>query len=152
MNEVARCTGHCCEDFTLPISPMQLKWWAKLISLSKKPAYMKYYTRRSPGAVQSLNCGMKSHFNIEELKKIAEMVIFLRFDKHDNAAQNAKGKMNTVYHYTCKHFDRATGNCTNYENRPDMCRMYPNSGTCRYKGCTRVCEKPCEEKQSENTL
>lgn len=39
--------------------------------------------------------------------------------------------------YTCKHFDGE--NCTNYENRPDLCRRYPNSGRCEYAGCTAGC-------------
>lgn len=29
-------------------------------------------------------------------------------------------------HYTCKHFDTETRLCNDYENRPDMCRLYPS--------------------------
>jgi Fe-S-cluster containining protein len=30
--------------------------------------------------------------------------------------------------------------CRNYENRPNMCRSYPDGGECNYRGCTRRCE------------
>lgn len=30
------------------------------------------------------------------------------------------------YFYTCKHLDTVTGDCTNYANRPLMCRDYPS--------------------------
>lgn len=42
--------------------------------------------------------------------------------------------------YTCRHFDSVSGNCTNYENRPEMCRRFGVSSRCTYTGCTRRCE------------
>lgn len=36
--------------------------------------------------------------------------------------------------YTCKHFDGES--CTNYDNRPNMCRKYPYYNRCNYAGCT----------------
>ncbi len=38
------------------------------------------------------------------------------------------------YLYTCKYWDETTHLCTNYENRPDMCRNYPAHGLCQF-GC-----------------
>jgi Fe-S-cluster containining protein len=33
-----------------------------------------------------------------------------------------------AYYYRCKWFDQETRKCTNYENRPPMCRDYPWHG------------------------
>jgi len=140
MNETSRCTGHCCKDFTLPVSPMQFAWWAKLIKLGKKPWRMVHTKYRAwQGEIYNTNSGYKTHYNIDEIAKIADMVIFKRADKTCNGNPNRKID-HVLYHYTCKHFDQKSGNCMNYENRPDMCRVYPNGGVCKYKGCTRRTE------------
>lgn len=65
----------------------------------------------------------KTKWDIDDIIKIADMVMFLR---HDH-----KG-----YHYTCKHFDKNTGNCRIYKTRPKMCSAYPYGNECKYKGCT----------------
>lgn len=138
MQEISRCTGHCCEDFTLPVSPMQMAWWKKLIGLGKPPYYMRTvkYRRWAEGS----NGGYKTHYWVEEIQKIADMVIFIRSDK---TCKNNPGKKadHVLYHYTCKYFDPKTRNCTNYENRPAMCSTFPTSDVCKYRGCTRVCAK-----------
>ena len=59
--------------------------------------------------------------------KVAEMVIYIEPD----TAPDGK----TYSHsYTCKYFK--DGNCTNYENRPEMCRRYPYGRTCEFEACT----------------
>jgi len=78
-----------------------------------------------------------------EIRKVASMLIFLRSDKQEPGIRGPLKQ--TLYHYTCRHFDPATKNCTAYNERPDMCRNYPYSGakedgSCKYKGCTRRCE------------
>ena len=35
--------------------------------------------------------------------------------------------------FTCKHFDTVNKICTNYENRPTLCRSFGDN--CKYKGC-----------------
>lgn len=47
---------------------------------------------------------------------IAEMVV--RIDEDDE----------TRARYTCKHLDTTTGRCRSYDQRPAMCRDYPNYG------------------------
>jgi Fe-S-cluster containining protein len=117
-----RCTGHCCEDFSLPVSPMQLQHEGKRARLFGK-----------------------SRFSRDEIIKISEMVVFLYEDYTDSNRKGRskpknvtlnKASCGRVYHYTCKHFDPKTRNCTNYENRPDMCRGYPYGSQCTYRGCT----------------
>lgn len=124
---------------------MQFKWFAKLVALGKQPWYVKRvgtWTRR----------GYLTHYNADDIKQVADMVVFLRKDKHDNAVGNRKGNIGDVYHYTCKHFDKTSGNCMNYENRPDMCRVYPNGYDCRYKGCTNSCATTCTKKKVTDGL
>lgn len=36
--------------------------------------------------------------------------------------------------FTCKHFDEIARRCTAYEDRPGMCRIYPNGTACEH-GC-----------------
>lgn len=55
----------------------------------------------------------------EDALKVWNMVIPLG---HDN--------------YNCIHHDAATGNCLNYENRPDMCSQFPYGRQCPRQGCT----------------
>lgn len=46
------------------------------------------------------------------------------------------GYRQVVWLYTCKKFDSDTGSCTDYENRPRTCRVYPNHHACEFEGCT----------------
>lgn len=132
----SRCTGHCCKDFTLPISPMQFAWWAKLVKLGKKPIFWRLYgPRRSFGDMAR---GAVTNHIPEEIAKVADMVIF-KFASKTCLGNPGRKIPHLLYHYTCRHFDEKSGNCTNYANRPDMCRSYPNGGMCKYKGCTNTC-------------
>lgn len=48
-----------------------------------------------------------------------------------------KGRASSEQFYTCRHFDKVSRLCTNYENRPDMCRRYPDYGKCHHCiGCS----------------
>jgi Fe-S-cluster containining protein len=87
----------------------------------------RFYLPNTPGELENIaKCAEKGDATVaKEFRKVADMVIFLRRDDH-------KG----VYHYTCKHFDVATRNCTDYEDRPRMCRSFPNDRPCPYEGCT----------------
>jgi Fe-S-cluster containining protein len=51
----------------------------------------------------------------------------------------------TAFIYTCKYFDKENHICTNYENRPELCKSFGNN--CKYKGCGFVQKlKEAEEK------
>ena len=41
----------------------------------------------------------------------------------------------TGYHYTCRAYDEETGDCTIYEDRPQMCKDFPGNGGCEFPGC-----------------
>lgn len=41
-----------------------------------------------------------------------------------------------AHFYTCRHLDAATGDCTDYDNRPRLCREYPYGVDCEKRDCT----------------
>lgn len=46
-------------------------------------------------------------------------------------------KRNRPYVYTCKNLDAKTGNCKIYNERPKMCRTFPDGADhCEFKKCT----------------
>lgn len=133
-DEIKRCSGHCCRDFTLPFSPEEVR--------------MK--SLRAQLAPTDSPVGWK-----RDIAMIADMLIFLRVDKNEHHMRAPWREL--LYHYTCKNFDPATNNCTAYDTRPAMCRDYPYrltrhdkgykpraEGQCNYRDCTRQCEPPKE--------
>lgn len=104
---MSRCTGHCCRDFHLPVSPMELEFQKK----------------------RQTQLG-SSRFG-SDILKIANMVIY-RF--------SAKFRGVITNRYTCKNYNKETGDCMDYENRPRMCSEYPYGKVCDYKDCTYKCE------------
>lgn len=100
------CNGNCCQDFILSYSP----------------AYMET---------------LKENGNDDE-RHTAGMVIYLGYYDTDPdlfPEDHKRYEGNDAHHYTCKHFDTKTRLCTDYENRPNMCRSYPNGIACTFKGC-----------------
>lgn len=67
-------------------------------------------------------------WNPEEAAKLIDMLIPL---------PNKEGHTLSVGgYYTCRHLNTETGDCMNYEGRPDMCRDYPYGEACTFKECT----------------
>lgn len=122
--EESRCTGHCCKDFDFKVPPEQFARWVKMRKIGKKPT-------KDTGRYLTI-------MDSEEIPQIAEMLIFKRVDQQSAQTRKSvkKSAWSRSYHYTCKHYDKKNGVCLNYANRPNMCRNYPDSGTCEYKGCT----------------
>jgi len=65
---------------------------------------------------------------IQDGDKLAEMLIPLETTTREDGS--------TAYWFTCKHHDATSGDCTDYENRPRMCREYPYGRDCLYDECT----------------
>lgn len=63
--------------------------------------------------------------NPKEMELISEMIILLK--EPDDGLQ---------YMYTCKHFNKQTRLCMNYDNRPNVCRNHPSGQPCYSDGCT----------------
>lgn len=128
----SRCMGHCCENFSLPFSPMSIENLKRRIQKGVK--HVLYDSGRYAG---------RYYVKENQLSMIFDMVIFKQ-ESHQ-PCQKTRGdsllgeKSRHRYHYTCKHYDRVNRVCTVYEDRPPMCRSY-GEGSCNYPGCTKKSE------------
>lgn len=116
-----RCTGHCCRSFNISISQETLD---------------KMRAARSEG--RSVSVDFKSQYQ-GDLDKVADMLIplgnFVVTPGGDRFRWSDDGDSQW---YTCKHHNRETGDCMNYENRPQLCREHPYGRRCNYVDCTRI--------------
>ncbi len=113
-----KCGGHCCERFCTTKSPREWKRAAKLIR---------------DGDASTLDVNYLSDF-----LTIADMLILVQTNKRELNKVNEETGLNYKYVYTCKHFDTVTRLCTDYDNRPEMCRSYPENtpgGKCKIENC-----------------
>jgi Fe-S-cluster containining protein len=69
---------------------------------------------------------VRLRFKPEEIRKVAAMAVYL--------GDSDRGS----HMYTCRHLNVITGDCTDYENRPDVCREFPYQEVCMHaaNGCT----------------
>jgi Fe-S-cluster containining protein len=130
-----RCKGQCCRVFTLPLPPEELKErYEHFLNNGKdrlhKSDQRSYYQKN------------EQYTSTEEIYLIYPMVKYLgKFKKTPQGYRTNE----YIHHYTCKHLDKKTGNCTIYEIRPKMCRRYPDAGICYYKGCS--CDRAATPKE-----
>lgn len=120
-----RCAGHCCQTFSLPYSPAEL--WA---------SYRRWKDMKK--AETSLHKSGVSNKTLvfSDIHLIAPMVIYLGYKTIPYRTVRPVSKTEKNYYYTCKHFDKASKNCAIYEDRPLMCRSYPDGSGCNYAACT----------------
>lgn len=131
LKQVERCTGHCCKNFTLPFSPMEMNFWHKVALRGRRKRWG------------------------EDTFKVPPMLNFLYADKLVvNASKTPYQNKSEVarYHYSCKNYDDVTGNCKIYETRPSMCSSFNDRGqNCTYRDCTckfEYVDEPALEKMS----
>lgn len=131
-----RCTGHCCRRFYLPFSPTELQRAAEYTKT--------YYDENGVDGKKHKEGWEAGWFDdtgkvqrrfFIDVEQIADMAIFIEKTTLD---ANLEKHHIEGHWYTCKNFDTETSNCKIYETRPDMCRMYPSSGVCDYKACTKT--------------
>lgn len=126
------CNGNCCEKFNLCVSIEEID--EMILKISKQEDFI------------------DKELEIENLTYIKDMLIPLgeveicpqtevsikseEFSLLDNRSKQFwKLKDNKVVTkiYTCKHFNKETRLCNNYESRPSLCRKFGEN--CSYKGC-----------------
>lgn len=125
-----RCTGDCCRQFTLPLSPEQLRKGYEL------------WLARGSGHLMEMSAtdGAKYGPIYSDIHLIYPMVVYIGF-RVPPAGTNPTdyelrlGKRESEHFYSCKHLGE-TGDCTIYEHRPRMCRRFPYGHRCQYQGCT----------------
>lgn len=156
------CSGNCCEKFTLPVTikdlfKMKLSFIEQRLESAEKETYINNVT------LNSVICdnGYKRYPAPEEdVDKLLEMLIYLG---RTNICPQSEIPFDRLYYkqiiskndeelllssnghfiinngnieaniYTCKHFDKEKRICTNYNNRPQLCKSFGNE--CHYKGC-----------------
>ncbi len=106
-----RCTGHCCENFSLP--------WDQA-GIDK--------------ALADTLAGTKVWQDIEF---VHDMVIFIGpiEESHLVNLENADNGQK-FWAWTCRHYDRENRICTVYDKRPQMCRKHGVDYPCATNGCT----------------
>lgn len=138
---MSRCTGDCCRAFILNATHEELLAWAA------------GHIRRAMVERRPLNDHER------EQVAIARMVVPLDVFSLDEARRKALGPdalklaqdlAGVQQHYTCKWFDDESGNCTIYEHRPNMCRLYPDNGFaahggCAFPNCTASCSRKARQ-------
>lgn len=132
-----RCTGHCCKAFILPwLTPSEMNERKKLYeSGERKPD-----SEHNKEELYILNMieylGSDSNNFPEANQKVIPIDNFLHDKQYMNSDEIYKS-----HYYTCKHHCNVTGNCLDYENRPNLCRSFPNqnkwNGACEFRGCTK---------------
>lgn len=125
-----RCSGHCCENFSLPLSPAELE-----------ASYYAWLGREQGSSYVGMN-GRESPRVCQDIHLIYPMLVYLGYTdkrppKINPSDEKLLGKPEVKLHrYRCKHLDPKTRDCTIYEIRPVMCRTYPDGRTCNFAGCT----------------
>ena len=121
---MSRCTGHCCQTFTLPLGPDEL---------------MDIY-RRWADPMRKDGQGFPDR-TLSDIHLIAPMVTYLGFFLEPPVKVVNTVVPHAAHYYSCKHFNREKKICTIYEDRPGMCRDYPYGRKCNYAECTWSEEK-----------
>lgn len=147
MKKKKQCSGHCCRDFTLELSPGELVRIGRAERLHKlarqiDPSIDKFDGEKSKESLAIKQDADAIHEQwLDQSAFISDMVIYLGFYPDAKIYEAGESVSETwAHHYTCKHLG-AGSRCTIYERRPDMCRNYPNGEPCRYRGCTSVAAK-----------
>lgn len=122
-----RCTGHCCRSVSISMSPEELKAMYELPKGDSKRE--------------------------KDIDRLYEMLIYLgdfpsnpllklwtetwgekalRLGTTDTWRAKAHGPQ---HFYGCRHI-QLNGDCGIYDDRPTMCRRYPNGSLCDFEDCT----------------
>lgn len=119
-----RCTGHCCRAFNIG---------------SREHLTVRYQRAKARQA------GGYANEDDLDIIQVFEMTIPLPAKESTNWTGNPYEPTNRLTFkprgsyegelHTCKHL-QDNGDCGNYENRPRMCRDFPNGYACEFVRCT----------------
>lgn len=139
MSKSKGCGGACCKRFVLPYSPDELKEQYRAWLVGSRDGHASPVLQKR-GDLGNQGFGLARHYRDEhlyvdpEIYLIYPMLIYLGHENFEPCRPGVRTKKR-AHHYTCKHFDKKTASCTIYENRPLMCRRFPNGDACPYPGC-----------------
>lgn len=117
-NPAEPCDGRCCSVFHLS-SPL---WMLDL--RNRRNVARGYDPALDPN---------KPLMIVDMLIRLTPDQIAERIERFDLPADLAEDRIGNGQ-FTCRHWDEDSRLCTIYEDRPPMCRDYPNHGKCGH-GC-----------------
>ncbi len=119
------CKGSCCDDIGVSAPPHELQnSYHRSIKRGDRDKE-RLITMSIPGS--GVNLWIDIHL-------IYPMLVFSHQDYiHPDGDINHENDEHIVYHYSCKHHNKKTGDCDIYEERPMMCRSFPDTGFCGYR-------------------
>jgi Fe-S-cluster containining protein len=128
------CAGHCCDGFRLPyrkhelLRALRFKRLFDRFGPSEKLLGWVLDPRKSAGRLFPIRLRVL----LEDIEKMA-----LLFYEKPVGTKDWNGNTSTEDNpvMSCVRWDRLTRLCTDYENRPQVCRGYPYGDTCKVKGC-----------------
>jgi Fe-S-cluster containining protein len=130
------CPGYCCRCFILSHGPEEID---EALSKDGNELWFKVYSDYRNGVHTVL-------IDRKELEQLKDILIPLGRDPSKFDERNLPALKDTVNrerrilntsqcYYSCKEYDWDTHLCKIYENRPKMCRNYPNGNACEFAGC-----------------
>jgi len=105
--------------------------------------------------------------DIQDLDKIVDMLVTLTKEEIEAGFEGYAKPYKKLYEdagitidkligkmFTCKHHNKETSLCNDYENRPALCREFPYSDTtiCQHEGCTYRLITPIKKDQQIKEL
>jgi Fe-S-cluster containining protein len=77
---------------------------------------------------------------------VVSMLVPLDIFSNVNPITGRQGKHKRHW-YSCVHYDEDSGDCTNHEDRPQLCRGYPYGRACEEPECTWEAGASCTKDQ-----
>lgn len=142
-----RCTGHCCEEFTLPFGPDEL--WA---SYSR---WLRHLHQNDQDLLKGSTLPDKPMSPLyTDIHLVAPMVTYLGYGpvRYKMVDPGPVGKIRKFHRYTCKHFDSKKRVCSIYEFRPQVCRTHGVNYKCNYAACKWKDHKELKPKKLKNNI
>lgn len=157
----SRCTGHCCKHFALVHSPEELwELYREWKHNGSTPMEMEAKNKWDPTIRSSSGLRMARSGLSRDIHIIAPMARYIGFvappdgmlvnPSDDELLGVPRKKRGKAHYYYCVHFDEAKKVCSIYDERPDMCKSYPNGHKCEFAQCTWKGMR--EKKQSKAQL
>lgn len=106
------CKGNCCDPVVLGLSPQAFT-----------EAYINSKT------------GLKPVEDAEEIQKMWRLFTYKGASRVSPMTKGIYADNQVLFMYQCSNYDTDTKKCTDYENRPKMCRKYGVENPCSYDGC-----------------
>ncbi len=139
MTRKKTCGGACCKRFVLPYSPEELQEQYRAWLVGSRDGHASPVLQKR-GDAGDEGFGLKrshteEHLYVDpEIYLIYPMLDYLGYENFEPKRPRKRIK-ERMHHYTCKHFCKISKRCTIYENRPLMCRRFPNGDACPYPEC-----------------